>query len=76
VSADEAFAFSMSADSGLTWQTLSVHESRAEMHEHVGRLVASVANQPPGQVRFTVASSREGGVMVSGGVMRWEWALA
>jgi hypothetical protein len=76
MSGDETFAFSMSADSGRTWQTISAHESRAEMHEHVGRIVASVANQPPGEVAFEVISSHGNGVMVSGGVMRWEWTLA
>lgn len=76
MSADETFSYSISADGGQTWQLVSVHQSRAEMHEHVGRVVASVANQPPGQVRFTVTSSHQGGVMVSGGVMRWEWTLA
>lgn len=76
MSADEAFSFSMSADGGRTWQVVSMHETREEMHEHIGRIVSSTAFQMPGAVVFEARSHEAGGVTVSGGVMRWKWILA
>jgi hypothetical protein len=68
------YAFSMSADGGRTWQIVSTHETYAEMNEHIGRLVGSVACQYPGAVAFTVTSRDSGGITVAGGPMRWEWS--